>query len=87
MKKINWESISEIYEDILDMIHWAEEFIELSGNEKKDVVISKIMEKYNISWLPDILERQVYSVLIDMAISILNKYVGHDWIDADNPGN
>jgi len=32
----------------------------------KEEIIKKIMAKYNSTWIPDILEAQVYSIILDV---------------------
>lgn len=79
-KRISWDNISEIFEKVVEFIKEAEEFIGMSGSEKKEYVIELIMSKYNVKWLPDAWEKQLYGVMIDLTILLFNKYIGKKWL-------
>jgi len=67
MKKIKWTTILDIIEDIE---YWVDIVEDIMDDEAWDVdkeeIISKIMAKYNSTWIPDILEAQVYSIILDI---------------------
>ncbi len=67
MKKINWINITEILDDTEYWISLVNDILDDEGwDEEKEMVIQKIMSKYNVSWLPDIFERQLYGVVLDI---------------------
>jgi len=67
MKKIKWTTITDIIEDIE---YWVDIVVDIMDDDAWDVdkeeIISKIMAKYNSTWIPDILEAQVYSIILDI---------------------
>jgi len=57
----------------------ALEFEDLTGSQKKEIAVKVINSYVDMPVLPEWLEAKVISHAIDMAINILNKYVGKLW--------
>ena len=67
MKKIKWTTILEIIDDIDYWVDIVEDIMDDDAwDVDKEEIISKIMAKYNSTWIPDILEAQVYSIILDI---------------------
>jgi len=67
MKKIKWTTIMEIIDDIEYFVDIVEDIMDDDAwDVDKEEIISKIMAKYNSTWIPDILEAQVYSIILDI---------------------
>jgi len=67
MKKIKWTTILDIIDDIDYWVDIVEDIMDDESWEvDKEEIIKKIMAKYNSTWIPDILEAQVYSIVLDI---------------------
>ena len=52
----------------------------LSSADKKELAIEACLKWANIKALPDSMDRQLLSLIIDFVIALLNKWLGKDWI-------
>ena len=67
MKKVKWTTIMDIIDDIEYWVDIVEDIMDDDAwDVDKEEIISKIMAKYNSTWIPDILEAQVYSIILDI---------------------
>lgn len=75
------EVIKVILGVLPDVIKAVEELeVKLSSADKKELAIEACLKWANIKALPDSLERQMLSLIIDFVIALLNKWLGKDWI-------
>lgn len=52
----------------------------LDSADKKELAIEVMLKWANIKKLPDSMERQILSLVIDLVIALLNKWFGKEWI-------
>lgn len=52
----------------------------LSSADKKELAIEACLTWANCPVLPDSIERQLLGLIIDFVISLLNKWLGNEWL-------
>ena len=83
-KKINWTNVGEIIEKVNDLVlavknifddeDWKQERIDLAN---------KLISIYNIRWLPDYFEVQIYCIILDIVRDFIIRIFELDSKDHD----
>ena len=80
----NTESVKQAYEVITEVIKMVEEYSDkikaLTGSEKKDLAVTAINKIVDIPFIPEFVEGALIGWSIDLAVELLNKVGGQDWL-------
>lgn len=78
-------AIREAYQLIFDSVKGIEEYSKayskLSGNDKKEVVVSILCEYISIPWCPPFLKKILFTWTINFIVYAFNRIGGKEWID------
>ena len=75
-KKLQWTNILDILEDVRYYIDLLDDiFDDENWDAEKEMIIDKIMSKWNAAIVPDFMERQIYGWVLDIVRDSVRKRI------------
>lgn len=79
-KELNLFGVINEFGDVVHAIESLGKKLNMSGAEKKELAVYYINGKFDIKWVPESLEAKLIGFGIDIAVAVLNKKLGKDWL-------
>jgi hypothetical protein len=85
MKALGIENVKS-FQDAILLVPKVVKLVEeeqwiLEAEDKKALAVEVINQLVDIPFLPEALEAQVFGVMIDVAVIVLNELIGKNWLE------